>query len=95
MERICHKMLVRIVVYGIMLAPVLSVVSNPENSTRTDPDSILEAHVVHTPYFSLSSLETGALRMTRRSLEGAWKCALRDLLREEAIPGGDTISIES
>jgi hypothetical protein len=32
--------------------------------------------------------------MTRRSLEGAWKCALRDLLREEAIPG-DTISIES
>lgn len=50
--------------------------------------------MVHTPYFSLSSLETGALRMTRRSLEGAWKCALRDLLREEAIPGVDTISIE-
>ena len=23
--------------------------------------------------------------MTRRSLEGAWKCALRDLLREEAM----------
>lgn len=42
MERICHRTLVRIVVYCVMLAPASCVVSNPENSTRTDPDSILE-----------------------------------------------------
>lgn len=34
--------------------------------------------------FSLSSLLNGALMMTRRSLEGALKCALRDFRREEA-----------
>lgn len=35
--------------------------------------------------FSRSSLLRGALMMTRRSLEGALKCALRDFRREEAI----------
>lgn len=39
----------------------------------------------HTLCFSLSSLLNGALMMTRRSLEGALKCALRDFRREEAI----------
>lgn len=34
-------------------------------------------------YFSRSSLERGALMMLRRTLEGASKCALRDLRREE------------
>ena len=33
--------------------------------------------------FSRSSLLRGALMMTRRTLEGALKCALRDLRREE------------
>ena len=33
--------------------------------------------------FSRSSLLRGALIMTRRTLEGALKCALRDFLREE------------
>lgn len=37
-------------------------------------------------YFSRSSLLRGALMITRRSLEGALKCALRDFRREEAIP---------
>lgn len=36
-----------------------------------------------TLYFSRSSLLRGALMMTRRTLEGAVKCALRDFLREE------------
>lgn len=36
-----------------------------------------------TLYFSRSSLLRGALMITRRTLEGAEKCALRDLLREE------------
>lgn len=36
-----------------------------------------------TLYFSRSSLLRGALMMTRRTLEGAEKCALRDFLREE------------
>lgn len=93
MERICHRTLIRIDVHCVMLVPVSSVVPDCENTTRPDPNFEIEIHVVHTPYFSLSSLETGALRMTRRSLEGAWKCALRDLLREEAIPVGETISI--
>ena len=33
--------------------------------------------------FSRSSLLRGALMITRRTLEGAEKCALRDFLREE------------
>ena len=33
--------------------------------------------------FSRSSLLRGALIITRRTLEGALKCALRDFLREE------------
>lgn len=36
-----------------------------------------------TLYFSRSSLLSGALMMLRRTLEGASKCALRDLRREE------------
>ena len=36
-----------------------------------------------TLYFSRSSLLSGALMMTRRTLEGAEKCALRALRREE------------
>ena len=39
----------------------------------------------HTLYFSRSSLLRGALRMLRRTLEGALKCALRDLRREEEM----------
>ena len=48
-----------------------------------------------TLYFSRSSLERGALMMLRRSPEEAWKCALRDLLREEwrAVHGEMSILI--
>lgn len=38
---------------------------------------------VLTLYFSRSSLLRGALMMLRRTLEGALKCALRDLRLEE------------
>jgi len=43
----------------------------------------LEAGCRPTLYFSRSSLLRGALMMLRRMLEGASKCALRDLRREE------------
>jgi len=39
--------------------------------------------------FSRSSLLRGALMMVRRTLEGAVKCALRDLRREQWRSGGD------
>lgn len=39
----------------------------------------------HTLYFSRSSLLRGALMMVRRTLEGAEKCALRDLRLEEWV----------
>lgn len=41
----------------------------------------------HTLCFSRSSLLKGALMMTRRTLDGASKWALRDFLREEWIAG--------
>lgn len=45
----------------------------------------LNPNLVREPtlYFSRSSLLSGALMMTRRTLEGAEKCALRALRREE------------
>jgi hypothetical protein len=39
----------------------------------------------HTLYFSRSSLLRGALMMLRRMLEGALKCALRDLRLEDEM----------
>lgn len=45
----------------------------------------LMAHIALklTLYFSRSSLERGALMIVRRTEDGALKCALRDLRREE------------
>lgn len=50
-----------------------------------------------TLYFSRSSLLRGALMMLRRTLEGASKCALRDLRREEwrAARGGPLLVFQS
>ncbi len=42
--------------------------------------------------FSRSSLLRGALIITRRTLEGAVKCALRDFLREEWRAGSHFVS---
>ena len=42
--------------------------------------------IERTLYLARSSLERGAERITRRSLEGALKWAARDLRREEARP---------
>ncbi len=42
--------------------------------------------------FSRSSLLRGALIITRRTLEGALKCALRDFLREEWRAGSHFVS---
>jgi hypothetical protein len=47
-----------------------------------------------TLYFSRNSLERGADIRIRRSLEGAEKCALRDLRREEARPKQLCVSME-
>lgn len=46
----------------------------------------IESTGKRTLYFSRNSLERGADMIIRRSLEGAEKCALRDLRREEARP---------
>lgn len=51
-----------------------------------------------TLYFSRSSLLRGALMMLRRTLEGASKCALRDLRREEwraVVRGGPSLVFQS
>lgn len=48
-----------------------------------------------TLYLSRSSLLRGALMIVRRTLEGAEKCALRDFLREEAIPEKILVSRKS
>ena len=51
--------------------------------------------VVHTLYFSRSSLERGALMIVRRTLEGAEKCALRDFLLEEDRAAADEGQFEA
>jgi hypothetical protein len=46
----------------------------------------------HTLYFSRSSLLSGALMMSRRTLEGALKCALRDLRLEDETSASSRVN---
>ena len=52
----------------------------------------LDRTLEHTLCFSRSSLLRGALMITRRTLDGAPKCALRDFLREEWRAGSHQVS---
>jgi len=63
-----------------------------QNCESTVPDQKSPRKLL-TLYFSRSSLERGALMITRRSLEGALKCALRDLRREEWRAANATLLI--
>lgn len=65
------------------LAGGLARISRVGRTWAEDCGGVREAWLLHTLCLSRNSLLRGALMITRRTLEGALKCAFRDFLREE------------